>query len=147
MPTRVMSAITMNEVAEPYIRRRALRHLEKGRVLIFGAGTGSPYFTTDTAAALRASEIGAQLILKGTKVDGIYDRDPVIHPDARMLPRLTYFQILEKSLRVMDSTAITLSMEQNIPIVVFKLLKPGNMKKVVLGMEVGTLVEKQPDER
>jgi len=147
VPTRVMSAITMNEVAEPYIRRRALRHLEKGRVLIFGAGTGSPYFTTDTAAALRASEIGAQLILKGTKVDGIYDRDPVIHPDARMLPRLTYFQILEKSLRVMDSTAITLSMEQNIPIVVFKLLKPGNMKKVVLGMEVGTLVEKQPDER
>jgi len=147
MPTRVMSAITMNEVAEPYIRRRALRHLEKGRVLIFGAGTGSPYFTTDTAAALRASEIGAQLILKGTKVDGIYNRDPVIHPDARMLPRLTYFQILEKSLRVMDSTAITLSMEQNIPIVVFKLLKPGNMKKVVLGMEVGTLVEKQPDER
>ncbi|MGP7978116.1 MAG: UMP kinase [Desulfobaccales bacterium] len=147
MPTRVMSAITMNEVAEPYIRRRALRHLEKGRVLIFGAGTGSPYFTTDTAAALRASEIGAQLILKGTKVDGIYDRDPVIHPDARMLPRLTYFQILEKSLRVMDSTAITLSMEQNIPIVVFKLLKPGNMKKVVLGLEVGTLVEKQPDER
>jgi len=147
MPTRVMSAITMNEVAEPYIRRRALRHLEKGRVLIFGAGTGSPYFTTDTAAALRASEIGAQLILKGTKVDAIYDRDPVIHPDARMLPRLTYFQILEKSLRVMDSTAITLSMEQNIPIVVFKLLKPGNMKKVVLGMEVGTLVEKQPDER
>jgi len=147
LPTRVMSAITMNEVAEPYIRRRALRHLEKGRVLIFGAGTGSPYFTTDTAAALRASEIGAQLILKGTKVDGIYDRDPVIHPDARMLPRLTYFQILEKSLRVMDSTAITLSMEQNIPIVVFKLLKPGNMKKVVLGMEVGTLVEKQPDER
>ncbi len=147
IPTRVMSAITMNEVAEPYIRRRALRHLEKGRVLIFGAGTGSPYFTTDTAAALRASEIGAQLILKGTKVDGIYDRDPLIHPDAQMLPRLTYFQVLEKSLRVMDSTAITLSMEQNIPIVVFKLLEPGNMKKVVLGMEVGTLVEKPPDER
>ncbi|MGA7577153.1 MAG: UMP kinase [Desulfobaccales bacterium] len=147
MPTRVMTAITMNEVAEPYILRRALRHLEKGRVLIFGAGTGSPYFTTDTAAALRASEIGAQLILKGTKVDGIYDRDPVIHPDARMLPRLTYFQILEKSLRVMDSTAVTLSMEQNIPIVVFKLLEPGNMKKVVLGLEVGTLVEKRPDER
>ena len=139
MPTRVMSAITMNEVAEPYIRRRALRHLEKGRVVIFGAGTGNPYFTTDTAAALRASEIGAQLILKGTKVDGIYDRDPVIHPDARMLPRLTYFQVLEKSLRVMDSTAVTLSMEQNIPIVVFKLLEPGNMKKVVLGLEVGTV--------
>ena len=147
IPTRVMSAITMNEVAEPYIRRRALRHLEKGRVLIFGAGTGSPYFTTDTAAALRATEIGAQLILKGTKVDGIYDRDPVIHPDARMLPRLTYFQVLEKSLRVMDSTAITLSMEQNIPIVVFKLLEPGNMKKVVLGLEVGTIVERRPDER
>ncbi len=147
IPTRVMSAITMNEVAEPYIRRRALRHLEKGRVLIFGAGTGSPYFTTDTAAALRASEIGAQLILKGTKVDGIYDRDPLIHPDARMLPRLTYLQVLEKSLRVMDSTAITLSMEQNIPIVVFKLLEPGNLKKVVLGLEVGTLVERPPDER
>ena len=147
MPTRVMSAITMNEVAEPYIRRRALRHLEKGRVLIFGAGTGSPYFTTDTAAALRATEIGAQLILKGTKVAGIYDRDPLIYPDAQMLPRLTYFQVLEKSLRVMDSTAVTLSMEQNIPIVVFKLLEPGNMKKVVLGMEVGTLVEKPPDER
>ncbi len=147
MPTRVMSAITMNEVAEPYIRRRALRHLEKGRVLIFGAGTGSPYFTTDTTAALRASEIGAQLILKGTKVDGIYDRDPLIHPDARMLPRLTYLQVLEKSLRVMDSTAITLSMEQNIPIVVFKLLEPGNLKKVVLGLEVGTLVERPPDER
>jgi uridylate kinase len=147
LPTRVMSAITMNEVAEPYIRRRALRHLEKGRVLIFGAGTGSPYFTTDTAAALRATEIGAQLILKGTKVAGIYDRDPLIYPDAQMLPRLTYFQVLEKSLRVMDSTAVTLSMEQNIPIVVFKLLEPGNMKKVVLGMEVGTLVEKPPDER
>jgi len=147
LPTRVMSAITMNEVAEPYIRRRALRHLEKGRVLIFGAGTGSPYFTTDTAAALRATEIGAQLILKGTKVAGIYDRDPLIYPDAQMLPRLTYFQVLEKSLRVMDSTAVTLAMEQNIPIVVFKLLEPGNMKKVVLGMEVGTLVEKPPDER
>jgi uridylate kinase len=147
LPTRVMSAITMNEVAEPYIRRRALRHLEKGRVVIFGAGTGSPYFTTDTAAALRASEIDAQLILKGTKVDGIYDRDPLLHPDAQMLPRLTYFQVLEKSLQIMDSTAITLSMEQNIPIVVFKLLEPGNMKKVVLGMEVGTLVEKPPDER
>ncbi len=147
MPTRVMSAITMNEVAEPYIRRRAMRHLEKGRIVVFGAGTGSPYFTTDTTAALRASEIGAQLILKGTKVDGIYDRDPLIHPDARMLPRLTYLQVLEKSLRVMDSTAITLSMEQNIPIVVFKLLEPGNLKKVVLGLEVGTLVERPPDER
>jgi uridylate kinase len=140
IPTRVLSAIAMHEVAEPYIRRRALRHLEKKRVIIFAAGTGSPYFTTDTAAALRASEIGAQAILKGTKVDGIYDRDPVLDPDARMLRRLTYFEVLEKSLKVMDSTAVTMSMEQNIPIVVFKLLEPGNMMKVVLGQEVGTVV-------
>jgi uridylate kinase len=146
-PTRVMSAITMNEVAEPYIRRRALRHLEKGRVVVFGAGTGSPYFTTDTAAALRATEIGAEAILKGTKVAGIYDRDPEKDPQARMLPRLTYFEILEKALKVMDSTAVTMSMEQNIPIIVFKLLEPGNMKKVVLGYEVGTIVEKRGDER
>jgi uridylate kinase len=140
IPTRVLSAIAMHEVAEPYIRRRALRHLEKKRVIIFAAGTGSPYFTTDTAAALRASEIGAQAILKGTKVDGIYDRDPVLDPDARKLRRLTYFEVLEKSLKVMDSTAVTMSMEQNIPIVVFKLLEPGNMLKVVLGQEVGTVV-------
>lgn len=142
VPTRVMSAITMNEVAEPYIRRRAIRHLEKGRVLIFGAGTGSPFFTTDTAAALRATEIGAEAILKGTKVDGIYDQDPVTHPEARKFSKLTYFEVIEKSLRVMDTTAVTMSMEQNIPIVVFKLLEPGNMKKVVLGLEVGTVVEK-----
>ena len=147
IPTRVMSAITMNEVAEPYIRRRAMRHLEKGRVVVFGAGTGSPYFTTDTAAALRATEIGAEAILKGTKVDGIYDMDPVLHPEAKMLPRLTYFEVLERSLRVMDTTAVTMSMEQNIPIVVFKLLKPGNMKKVVLGLDVGTVVEKRGNER
>ena len=143
IPTRVMSAITMNEVAEPYIRRRAIRHLEKGRVLIFGAGTGSPFFTTDTAAALRATEIGAAAILKGTKVDGIYDQDPVRHPEARKFPRLTYFEVIEKSLRVMDSTAVTMAMEQNIPIIVFKLLERGNMKKVVLGREVGTVVEKR----
>ncbi len=143
VPTRVMSAITMNEVAEPYIRRRAIRHLEKGRVLIFGAGTGSPFFTTDTAAALRATEIGAEAILKGTKVDGIYDRDPVLHPEARKFSRLTYFEVIEKSLRVMDTTAVTMAMEQNIPIVVFKLLEPGNMKRVVLGLEVGTVVEKR----
>ena len=143
IPTRVMSAITMNEVAEPYIRRRAIRHLEKGRVLIFGAGTGSPFFTTDTAAALRATEIGAAAILKGTKVDGIYDQDPVRHPEARKFTRLTYFEVIEKSLRVMDSTAVTMAMEQNIPIIVFKLLKRGNMKKVVLGREVGTVVEKR----
>jgi uridylate kinase len=143
VPTRVMSAITMNEVAEPYIRRRAIRHLEKGRVLIFGAGTGSPFFTTDTAAALRATEIGATAILKGTKVDGIYDQDPFLHPEARKFSRLTYFEVIEKSLQVMDSTAVTMAMEQNIPIIVFKLLEPGNMKKVVFGQEVGTVVEKR----
>ncbi|MGB8992610.1 MAG: UMP kinase [Desulfobaccales bacterium] len=147
IPTRVMSAITMNEVAEPYIRRRAMRHLEKGRVVVFGAGTGSPYFTTDTAAALRATEIGAQAILKGTRVAGIYDRDPEKDDRARMLTRLTYFEVLEKSLRVMDSTAITMAMEQHIPIIVFKLLEPGNMKRVVLGEAVGTIVEKRGDER
>ncbi len=147
VPTRVMSAITMNEVAEPYIRRRAMRHLEKGRVVVFGAGTGSPYFTTDTAAALRATEIGSQAILKGTKVAGIYDRDPEKDDRAQMIPRLTYFDVLEKSLRVMDSTAITMAMEQQIPIIVFKLLEQGNMKKVVLGETIGTIVEKRGDER
>jgi len=147
VPTRVMSAITMNEVAEPYIRRRAMRHLEKGRIVVFGAGTGSPYFTTDTAAALRATEIGAVAILKGTRVAGIYDRDPEKDAQAILLPRLTYFEVLEKSLRVMDSTAITMAMEQHIPIIVFKLLEPGNMKKVVLGEVVGTIVETRGDER
>jgi uridylate kinase len=147
VPTRVMTAIAMHQVAEPYIRRRAIRHLEKGRALIFAAGTGSPYFTTDTAAALRATEIGASAILKGTKVAGIYDRDPEKDDQARMFSRLTYFQILEKALKVMDSTAVTMSMEQKIPIIVFKLLEPGNMKKVVLGREVGTLVESSGDER
>ena len=147
VPTRVMSAITMNEVAEPYIRRRAIRHLEKGRVLIFGAGTGSPYFTTDTAAALRAKEISAQAILKGTKVEGIYDRDPLKDQQAKMIRRLTYFEVLEKNLRVMDSTAVTMSMEQNIPILVFKLLQPGNMRRVLLGQEIGTIVESQGHER
>jgi uridylate kinase len=147
VPTRVMSAITMNEVAEPYIRRRAMRHLEKGRAVIFGAGTGSPYFTTDTAAALRATEIGAVAILKGTRVEGIYDRDPEKDAQARMLPRLGYFDVLEKSLKVMDSTAITMAMEQHIPIIVFKMLTPGNMKKVVLGEAVGTIVEARRHER
>jgi uridylate kinase len=141
VPTRVMSAIAMHEVAEPYIRRRAQRHLEKGRVIIFAAGTGSPFFTTDTAAALRATEVGAQAILKGTKVSGVYDQDPELHPQARLLPRLTYFEILEKDLRVMDSTAVTMALEQKLPIIVFKLLEAGNMKKVVLGYEVGTTVE------
>ena len=147
VPTRVMSAITMNEVAEPYIRRRAMRHLEKGRIVVFGAGTGSPYFTTDTAAALRATEIGAEAILKGTRVAGIYDRDPEKDGQAQIFSRLTYFDVLEKSLRVMDSTAITMAMEQHIPIIVFKLLEPGNMKKVVLGETVGTIVETRGDER
>ena len=147
VPTRVMSAITMNEVAEPYIRRRAMRHLEKGRIVVFGAGTGSPYFTTDTAAALRATEIGAEAILKGTRVAGIYDRDPEKDGQAQIFSRLTYFDVLEKSLRVMDSTAITMAMEQHIPIIVFKLLEPGNMKKVVLGEAVGTIVETRGDER
>ena len=147
VPTRVMSAITMNEVAEPYIRRRAMRHLEKGRIVVFGAGTGSPYFTTDTAAALRATEIGAEAILKGTRVAGIYDRDPEKDGQAQIFSRLTYFDVLEKSLRVMDSTAITMAMEQHIPIIVFKLLEPGNMKKVVLGEVVGTIVETRGDER
>jgi uridylate kinase len=147
VPTRVMSAITMNEVAEPYIRRRAMRHLEKGRVVIFGAGTGSPFFTTDTAAALRATEIGAAAILKGTRVEGIYDRDPEKDDQARMLTRLGYFDVLEKSLKVMDSTAITMAMEQHIPIIVFKMLTPGNMKKVVLGEAVGTIVETRRHER
>ena len=147
VPTRVMSAITMNEVAEPYIRRRAMRHLEKGRIVVFGAGTGSPYFTTDTAAALRATEIGATAILKGTRVAGIYDRDPEKDGQAVLLPRLTYFDVLEKSLRVMDSTAITMAMEQHIPIIVFKMLEPGNMKRVVLGEAVGTIVETRGDER
>jgi uridylate kinase len=147
IPTRVMSAITMNEVAEPYIRRRAMRHLEKGRIVVFGAGTGSPYFTTDTAAALRATEIGAEAILKGTRVAGIYDADPEKDDQAKMIPRLTYFDVLEKSLRVMDSTAITMAMEQNIPIIVFKMLEPENMRKVVLGEVVGTIVEKRADER
>jgi uridylate kinase len=147
VPTRVMSAITMNEVAEPYIRRRALRHLEKGRVVMFGAGTGSPYFTTDTAAALRATEIGAEAILKGTRVAGIYDRDPEKDARAQMLTRLTYLEVLEKSLRVMDSTAITMAMEQHIPIIVFKLLEPGNMRKVVLGQVIGSIVETHRHER
>ncbi len=144
IPTRVMSAIAMHEVAEPYIRRRALRHLEKGRVVIFAAGTGSPYFTTDTAGALRAAEIGAEAIFKGTKVDGIYDRDPMTDPAAVFLPRLTYFEVLEKSLKVMDSTAVTMAMEHNLPIVVFKLLTPGNMVNVLLGQGICTIVENVP---
>ncbi len=139
--TRVQSAIEMRQVAEPYIRRRAIRHLEKGRVVIFAAGTGNPYFSTDTAAALRAMEIGAEVILKATKVDGIYDSDPVANPNAKLFDRLTYLEFLDKGLRVMDTTAVTLCMENKLPIVVFNLLRSGNIKEVVLGSKVGTIVE------
>jgi len=138
--TRVQSAIEMKEVAEPFIRRRAIRHLEKGRVVIFAAGTGNPYFSTDTAAALRAVEIGAEAILKATKVDGIYDSDPVSHPEARLLEKLTYIEVLDKGLRVMDTTAITLCMENRLPILVFNLFRRGNIKNVVMGASEGSLI-------
>jgi uridylate kinase len=139
--TRVQSAIAMQEVAEPYIRRRAMRHLEKGRVVIFGAGTGNPYFTTDTAASLRAMEINAQVILKGTKVDGVYSADPKKDPDAIKLPELTYIDVLKKGLQVMDATAISLCMDNNLPIIVFDLTTKGNIKKVIAGEEIGTIVQ------
>jgi uridylate kinase len=138
--TRVQSAIEMRTVAEPYIRRRAIRHLEKGRVVIFAAGTGNPYFSTDTAAALRAIEIGAEAILKATKVDGIYDSDPATNPSAQLIENLSYLEFLEKGLRVMDTTAITLCMENNLPIVVFNLLRHGNIKDVVMGARVGSTI-------
>jgi uridylate kinase len=138
--TRVQSAIEMRTVAEPYIRRRAIRHLEKGRVVIFAAGTGNPYFSTDTAAALRAIEIGAEAILKATKVDGIYDADPAANPSAKLIESLTYLEFLEKGLRVMDTTAITLCMENKLPIVVFNLLRHGNIRDVVMGVRVGSTV-------
>lgn len=141
LQTRVLSAITMREVAEPYIRRRALRHLEKGRVVIFAAGTGNPFFTTDTAAALRAMEIKSQAILKATKVDGVYDKDPVKHDDATMYETVTYDETLQKHLKVMDSTAISLAMDNHLPIIVFNLKKPGNIKRVVMGEKVGTIVQ------
>jgi uridylate kinase len=139
--TRVQSAIEMKEVAEPFIRRRAIRHLEKGRVVIFAAGTGNPYFSTDTAAALRAMEIGAEAILKATKVDGIYDSDPLVNPAAKLFEKLTYLEVLEKGLRVMDTTAVSLCMENMMPIVVFNLLRRGNIKKVVLGSKVGSVIQ------
>jgi len=140
--TRVMSAIKMEEVAEPYIRRRAVRHLEKGRIVIMAAGTGNPYFTTDTAAALRAVEVGAQAIIKGTKVDGVYSRDPVKDSSAKFLARVSYLDVISKGLKVMDSTAVSLSMENNLPIVVFNLNKRGNLRRLVLGEQVGTVVGK-----
>lgn len=139
--TRVQSAIEMQEVAEPYIRRRAVRHLEKGRVVIFGAGTGNPYFTTDTAASLRAMEIGADVILKATKVDGVYNADPAKDKNAVKFDRLTYLDVLKKGLQVMDATATSLCMDNNLPIVVFNLTCRGNIKKVVLGEEIGTIVQ------
>lgn len=139
--TRVQSAIAMQEVAEPYIRRRAMRHLEKGRVVIFGAGTGNPYFTTDTAASLRAMEINAQVILKGTKVDGVYTADPKKDPDAVKMDSLTYIDVLKKGLQVMDATAISLCMDNNLPIIVFDLTTEGNIKKVINGQDIGTIVQ------
>ena len=138
--TRVQTAIEMREIAEPYIRRRAMRHLEKGRVVIFAAGTGNPYFTTDTTASLRAMEIGAEAILKGTKVDGIYNADPLLNKRARKYDELTYLEVLKKQLRVMDATAISLCLDNRIPIIVFNLKKKGNIKRVVLGERVGTKV-------
>ena len=138
--TRVMSAIEMHEVAEPYIRRRALRHLEKGRVVVFGAGTGNPFFSTDSAASLRAAEIKADAILKATKVDGIYDADPVIVKDANRFDQISYMDVLRKGLRVMDATAISLCKENNIPIIIFNLNKHGNIRRVVAGEKVGSLI-------
>ena len=140
VPTRVLSAIEMRQVAEPYIRRRATRHLEKGRVVIFAAGTGNPFFTTDTAASLRAMEIGAQVIFKATRVDGVYDADPEKHPEARRFEHLTYIEVLNRGLQVMDSTAISLCMDNNLPILVFNMLEPGNILRAVSGVRIGTLV-------
>jgi len=138
--TRVQSAIEMRELAETYIRRRAVRHLEKGRVVIFAAGTGNPYFTTDTAAALRAMEIGAEVIMKATKVDGVYSADPLKDRTATKYDRLTYIDVLQKDLRVMDATAISLCMDNNLPIIVFNLTVPGNIEKIISGEKIGTLV-------
>ncbi|HLB25243.1 MAG TPA: UMP kinase [Nitrospirota bacterium] len=138
--TRVQSAIEMKELAEPYIRRRAVRHLEKKRVVIFAAGTGNPYFTTDTAAALRAMEIGAEVIIKATKVDGVYSADPMVDKKAKMYDELSYLEVLQRGLKVMDATAISLCMDNDLPIVVFSLRQSGNIRKVVQGRKVGTIV-------
>jgi uridylate kinase len=138
--TRVLTAIEMRAVAEPFIRRRAIRHLEKGRVVVFAAGTGNPYFTTDTAAALRAMEIKADVILKATKVDGIYTADPVKNPDAERYDQISYLQVLQERLQVMDATAISLCMDNRLPIVVFNLRTPGNIRRVIMGESVGTTV-------
>lgn len=141
VPTRVQSAISMDEVAEPFILRRAVRHLEKKRVVIFGAGTGSPYFTTDTAAVLRAHEIHAEVLLKATKVDGVYDSDPEKNPDAKFIERLTYMEVLERQLRVMDMTAISLAMDHDLPLCVFNLKNEGATKRIISGESVGTIIK------
>ena len=141
--TRVMSAIPMDRIAEPYIKRRATRHLEKGRVVIFAAGTGNPFFSTDTAAALRAAEIGADVVLKGTKVDGVYDKDPALYDDAVKLDHVTYLDAIKRGLKVMDTTAISLCMDNSLPIVVFDM-KPGNVVRVVEGEPIGTRVDDRP---
>ncbi|WP_415061704.1 UMP kinase [Bdellovibrio sp.] len=141
VPTRVQTAIEMAEIAEPYIRRRAIRHLEKGRLVIFGAGTGNPFFTTDTAASLRAMEINAQVIMKATKVDGIYDKDPAKYPDAKKFEKISYIDVLNRGLQVMDSTAISMCMDNKLPIITFDLTQPGNILKAVQGENIGTLVQ------
>ncbi len=141
VPTRVMTALPMAAIAEPYIRRRALRHLEKGRVIIFVAGTGNPYFTTDTAAALRAKEINADVILKATKVDGVYSADPMQDKAAQKFKKLKFIDVLKRKLKVMDATAISMCMEHNLPIIVFNLLQNGNIRKVILGEPIGTIVQ------
>ena len=140
--TRVQSSITMQEIAEPFIRRRALRHLEKKRVVIFAGGTGNPYFSTDTAAALRALEINAEILFKATKVDGVYDKDPNKYPDAKKYDELTYLEVLDKNLRILDSTATSLCMENDLPVVVFDITKSGNIKDVISGKKIGTIVRK-----
>ena len=140
VPTRVQSAIIMSQVAEPFIRRRAVRHLEKGRVVVFGAGTGNPFFSTDTAAALRAAELGVEVVLKATKVDGIYDSDPKKNPDAKRFDRITYQEALSRRLQVMDSTAFSLCQDNKMPIIVFDFFQPHSIRRVVLGDEIGTLV-------
>jgi len=144
--TRVLSALEMERLCEPYIRRRAIRHLEKGRIVIFGAGTGNPFFTTDTAASLRAMEIGAEIVMKATRVDGVYDKDPHKHKDARMFRRLSYLDVLNRNLAVMDSTAISLCRDNSLPILVFNMTKPGNIRRVVLGDPLGTLVLEEREE-
>jgi uridylate kinase len=146
MVTRVLSAITISELAEPYIRRRAMRHLEKGRIVIFAAGTGNPFFTTDTAAALRAMEIGAEVLLKGTKVAGVYDKDPAKHQDARLYHRVSFTEALEKDLGVMDATAFALCRDNELPIVVFDMNTPGNIRAVVRGADIGTLITTSTEE-